>query len=97
MYIFLLSISYADNPCYDILHAKGAYYDPHARCTRSIDYDEVDAVYTCNMTRINGIYTCQLSVSDIECPYKSILAIAINQTFKDVSIKTIEVPNNDAK
>ena len=90
MLIILLSLSYAENPCYELLNKKGKRYKRHTRCSRSMQHNPVDDKYTCNITTHSARYTCDLHVSDTQCPFRAILAIAFNERYKDTIITTLE-------
>lgn len=87
---FLTSLSSADNPCHELLHRTGKRYKNDNRCSRHPGYDPVDDVYTCMVTTYSSQHVCNLSVSDIQCPYRAIWAIAINDKYEDVIITTVE-------
>lgn len=86
----LTSLSFADNPCHDIIHTSGSRYTPSAYCERTDAYDRWDGNYTC-VVRLDQVqYTCNLNIHDKDCPYRAIDIDAINKFYKNLIITTLK-------
>ena len=87
---FLTSLSLAENPCHDIIHASGTRYAPQSYCERTDEYDTWDESYTCIVNIDQIQYTCNLNIPDRTCPYRAVTHAAINKFYKNLIITTLK-------